>query len=127
MRVVEDHRGGIEALGNVRTAPEAQARPLCTGGYPRKREVGHQVVVVVEPADVAVAAGEESLGDSTLPALERHIAEEPPRLVPRHGVAGARHVGRTFLGNVESNRRVDGIPEPEVGDRHPSLSSQAAK
>ena len=73
-------------------------------------EVRYQVVVVVEPAHVAVAAGEERLHDASPVAAERHILEELPRLVARHGVPGFRHVGRTLLGHVQPYRGIDRVP-----------------
>ena len=72
------------------------------------------MVVLVEPADVAVDAGEQRLLD--LPAPERHVGVEAPRLVFGDGMAREAHVRRTVLRDGKPRRRVHRVPEAEVFD-----------
>ena len=112
MGVMEDHGGRVEPLRYVRAALQAQPALLRASRHPRKRKVGHQVVVVVQSAHIAMAAWKQYLHDTALLALERHMAEELACLVPRDGVTCLLDVGRTLLGHVQSYRGIDRVPKP---------------
>ena len=79
--VVENDSRRVELLRETDTAFEAQPFAFRPCGDPRERKVGNKMVVVVEPAHVAVAAREEHFHDLAPVALERHMLEELPRLV----------------------------------------------
>ena len=81
MRIVKDNRRGVETLLYVGAALEAQSFVLRPCRNPRKRKVGHKVVVVEEPSNVAVAAREKHFYNLALVAFERNILKELPRLV----------------------------------------------
>ena len=79
--VVENDSRRVELLRETDTAFEAQPFAFRPCGDPRERKVGDKMVVVVESADVAVAAWKEHFYDVALVTLERYILKELPRLV----------------------------------------------
>ena len=58
MRVVENDGRGVDLLLEPDAALESQPFARRAGRNPRERKVGHEMVVVVEPAHVAMAAWE---------------------------------------------------------------------
>ena len=58
MRIMENDGGGVELLRKVDAALETQPFALRTCRNPRERHIGDEMVVVVKPSDIAVAAGE---------------------------------------------------------------------
>ena len=67
--VVENYGCGVELLREASGAFETQSLSLCTSRDPCKCKVGDKVIVVVESADVAVAAREEHFDDFAFVAL----------------------------------------------------------
>ena len=56
MRVVENDGRGVELLREPGAALESQPFALRASRNPRERNIGDEMVVVVKPSDIAVAA-----------------------------------------------------------------------
>lgn len=73
-------------IRQLRRQLEPQAPRLRPPRDPRERQIRHQVVVFVKPADIAVASGENELFAFTFAVearQEAHDVEIPPPLVAR--------------------------------------------
>ena len=101
VRVMQHYSGGVYLLRKANAAPEAQAFALRPCGNPLERKVGYKVVVVVEPADVTVAAWEEHFHDLTLVAIKRNVLEELSRLVTGDGMPRPSHIAWTIHRDIE--------------------------
>ena len=114
--IVENYGRGVELLREASGASETQTLSLRPSRNPCESEIGDKVIVVVESADVAVAAREKHFDNLGFVALERNILKELPRLVAGNGVTRPSHVARQFRRNIKSNRRVNRIPKSKIGD-----------
>ena len=106
---------------------EAQTLSLSARRNPRKSYVGNEVVVVVETADIAVAAREKHFDDLAFVALERDILEELSRLVARNGMTRPSNVARAIRRDIKPDSRVNSVPETEVGNGHAKLVEPGSK
>ena len=120
---IVQHRRLLRPLPDVRALLKPEPRRLRARRHPRERDVRDDVVVVVESADVAVAPREEHLRYAAASGRvpERHVPEEPPRLVARDRVPGGEDVRGALLADVKSGGSVHRIPEPEVRDGESEL------
>ena len=114
--VMQNYGCGVELLRETSGASETQSLSLCPSRDPCKCKVGNKVIVVVESADVAVAAREKHFDNLTFVALERDILNELPRLVARNGVTRPSHIARQFRRDIKSNRRVNRVPKSKIGN-----------
>ena len=72
------------------------------------------MVVLVEPAYVAVRPREEKFGHLRLGARKRQIAEEFSVFVAGHGMARLHDIGGTFFSHLKAHRGIHGVPYPEI-------------
>ena len=101
MPIVKHRRLSVDLLHEPSALLDPQPRPPCAGGDPRERKVGDLVIVVIKPADIAVSAGEKYLlDDAAFGGSQRHILEEPPRLVAGDSMPGPPDVRGAHLGDV---------------------------
>ena len=121
MGIVENYGRGVELLREASGAPETQSLSLRTSRDPCESEIGDKVIVVVESADVAVAAREKHFDNLDFVALERNILKELPRLVAGNGVTRPSHIARQIRRDIKSYRRVNRVPKSEIGDGHAEL------
>ena len=70
--IMENDSRRVELLRETDTAFEAQPFAFRPCGDPRERKVGDKMVVVIEPAHIAVAAREEHFHDLAPVAIVLH-------------------------------------------------------
>ena len=114
--IVENYGCGVELLRETSGASETQSLSLCPSRDPCKCKVGNKVIVVVESADVAVAAGEEHFDNLGFVSFERNILKELPRLVAGNGVTRPSYIARQFRRDIKSKRSVNRVPKSEIGN-----------
>jgi len=121
MRVVQNDGRGIELLRESDAALEAQPFALRARRNPREREVGYEMVVVVQPADIAMATRKEHFDHLAFVAFERNVLEELACLVARDSMSRPSHIARTICRNIKSNGRINRVPESKIDDIHTKL------
>jgi len=118
---VENDCRGIKPLQKTNATFKAQPISLRPCRDPCESEVGNEVVVVVESADIAMAAREEHFDDLAFVSIERDILKELPRLITRNGVTCPFHILRTIRRDIEPYGRINSVPKTEIGNCHAKL------
>ena len=121
MRVVQNDGRGVELLRETDAALEAQPFARRARRNPRKRNVGHEMVIVIESADIAVAARKEHFNNLAFITFARNVLEKLARLVTRDSMPRPSYIARTIFRDIESNGRVNGVPETEIDDGQTKL------
>ena len=114
--IVENYGCGVELLREASGASETQTLSLRPSRNPCESEIGDKVIVVVESADVAVAAREKHFDNLAFIASERNILKELPRLVAGNGVTRPSYIARQFRRDIKSKRSVNRVPKSEIGN-----------
>ena len=113
VRIMQNRRLFADPLYEPNAGAKTDPRPSRARCNPRKREIGHQVIILVQSTHVAVTAREKHFLDLVLLGrLQRNVLEEATRLVTRDGMTRGDDVRRvTQIFNDRLGEAIRQYPE----------------